>query len=194
MIAIFEGALENPNIFFSPTLLLTNWSARLTGGAPQITPLLCIWTAVFIFTAIITFKVHQWKPSQLCIICRTTFLNEKIVERLRHNVGEYIPPWWYNRHLGAIVPFGFDAKLKYERELFFVEDACFAVDWYPCNPQHILRGESPLKICVFYPGLGLGSTNVSETQTVRLVEHTVCFIKACDIGSFFLRRNSLNSL
>lgn len=90
---------------------------------------------------------------------RETKLNKAIVNALQSNVPEYNYPWWYNSHLGSIIPFGHDPDLQYERQIFTnYDESCFAVDWYPHKPPTTLTScNEALKICLFLPGLGLSS-------------------------------------
>lgn len=46
--------------------------------------------------------------------------NVRIVDKLKQ-VGDYIPPWWYNPHLGTIFSFGSDPRLQYHTELVDVQ-------------------------------------------------------------------------
>lgn len=85
--------------------------------------------------------------------------NEKAEARIRDEVGDYQPPWWYSPHLGTLVSFGADRKLQYEVEVMQAEDGGhFTVSWYPHKPspsEEVMR-----KIIVFFPGLGLTAKNV----------------------------------
>ena len=112
----------------------------------------------FCCSCYLTSQLYRERKAKrkLGISCQDTVSNNRYRKALQR-VGEYEPPWWYNRHLGTCVPFGYNPNLIYEREIFSAIDGCFAVDWYPCKP----RERQYLKICVFYPGLGLGSANVS---------------------------------
>ena len=114
----------------------------------------------FIISILSTLKVYERKRRDLYIVCQNSAFNLKVASSLRDKIGDYQPPWWYNRHFGTMIPFGYNPNITYEREIFTEEDACFAVDWFPRKPdQHLVAGR-PVKICVFYPGLGLGSQNV----------------------------------
>lgn len=116
----------------------------------------------FVISGLCTVKVYERKPRDLYIVCQKSAFNLKVASSLRDKIGDYEPPWWYNRHFGTMIPFGYNPNITYEREIFTVDDACFAVDWFPRKPNHHLITEQAIKICVFYPGLGLGSQNVSN--------------------------------
>ena len=76
--------------------------------------------------------------------------NNRIVKAIKTYAGEYSPPFWYNAHLGTLIPFGHDPILKFQREIFTNNeiDGQFAVDWYPKKPKF----GSKCNICVFLPG------------------------------------------
>lgn len=114
----------------------------------------------FMISCFYTAKVYERKRRDLFIVCQNSPFNIKVASALRDNIGDYQPPWWYNRHFGTMIPFGYNPNLTYEREIFTVEDACFAVDWFPRKPVQQTSSSKAFKICVFYPGLGLGSQNV----------------------------------
>lgn len=130
--------------------------------------------ASFFLTVVFTARVllSAWgkrrrktqKQRELTVLAQSTRLNRLIAKRIKTHVGEYEPPWWYNRHLGTAVAFGYNPSLVYEREIFTASDGIFAVDWYPRKPTTGRRG---IKICVFYPGLGLGSGNKFAQQFVH---------------------------
>ena len=125
----------------------TDWMLRIT--------ILSFFVSVF-FTA----KVYERKRRDLYIVCQNSSFNLKVASNLRDKIGDYVPPWWYNRHFGTMIPFGYNPNITYEREIFTEEDACFAVDWFPMKPDKLYIAGRTIKICVFYPGLGLGSQNV----------------------------------
>jgi hypothetical protein len=155
-----------------------------------IIPAICIIISWFLSS--ISFRSRRI-VRELSVSCQSSVLNEAVSTRLKYHVGEYMAPWWYNRHIGTILPLGYFPNLVYEREIFTVADGCFAVDWYPRKPavaddrdgrnsvssRSSQRGYRPtserstssssssspsssqdLRICVFYPGLSLGSGNV----------------------------------
>ena len=109
-------------------------------------------------------KHRKPKHRELKVLSQSTALNCAVNTRLKTHVGEYQPPWWYNRHLGTAVAFGYNPNLVYEREIFTANDGIFAVDWYPRKPA---VGRTGMKICLFYPGLGLGSGNKFAQQFVH---------------------------
>mmetsp|Transcript_15210 Transcript_15210/g.14617 ORF Transcript_15210/g.14617 Transcript_15210/m.14617 type:complete len:430 (-) Transcript_15210:701-1990(-) len=117
----------------------------------------------FFISCIFTVQMFARKGRDLYIVCQNSSINQKVAECLRSKIGDYKPPWWYNRHFGTLIPFGFNPNLTYEREIFTEKDACFAVDWFPRKPDSQL---GRVKICVFYPGLGLGSQNKFAQQFV----------------------------
>lgn len=121
---------------------------------------------IFCISFIYTTKIYHRKQRDLLILCENTKLNIRVSTRLKEKIGDYQPPWWYNRHFGTMIPFGYNPDITYEREIFTVEDACFAVDWFPKKPDALLdkTDEERIKICVFYPGLGLGSQNVRSSD------------------------------
>ena len=88
-------------------------------------------------------------------------LNNIVVTRIKHSVGSYQPPLWYSPHLGTLVPFGRDLPMVYHREIMSNTDGSFAVDWFPLKPLATAEGTTPIKIILFFPGLGLSSKNVS---------------------------------
>lgn len=91
-----------------------------------------------------------------------TSFNSWLHKHLVEKVGHYSPPWWYNMHLGSLVPFGKSPALTFCRENFVHEDeTTFSVDWYPCSPP--LSLEKELLVTLFFPGLGLNSdANVAQ--------------------------------
>jgi hypothetical protein len=114
----------------------------------------------FLLSILCTAKVYTRKRRELFIVCQDSHFNLKVASSLSLKIGDYEPPWWYNRHFGTMIPFGYNPAITYEREIFTEEDACFAVDWFPRKPDLDSTLGRTIKICVFYPGLGLGSQNV----------------------------------
>jgi hypothetical protein len=114
----------------------------------------------FLISILCTAKVYKRKRRELFIVCQDSHFNLKVASSLSLKIGDYEPPWWYNRHFGTMIPFGYNPGITYEREIFTEEDACFAVDWFPRKPDIDTTLGRTIKICVFYPGLGLGSQNV----------------------------------
>jgi len=90
----------------------------------------------------------------------TSDFNAWTVSRIKKEVGDYIPPWWYNKHLGSLISFGKSPNLKFERETFtLVDGSVFGVDWYPRKPS----GTETERLCLHLPGLGLSSdANMSQ--------------------------------
>lgn len=97
-------------------------------------------------------------------------LNNKVRQTIETEVGDYHPPWWYSPSLGTLVSFGKNLRLNYETDLFRnnshhfdmqynSSDWEFTVDWYPSKPNP--KEGTVHKIILFFPGLGLGSKNVS---------------------------------
>jgi hypothetical protein len=84
-------------------------------------------------------------------------LNITIVEKLK-TLGDYVPPWFYNQHLFALIPFSNKVCLQFEREMYFHPDgSSFITDTYPNIPED---AHNP-KICVLLPGLASTSQDVS---------------------------------
>jgi hypothetical protein len=91
------------------------------------------------------------------IKCSNTKFNQQVKQTILDKVGNYHPPWWYNRHLVAIIQFGKRFNLNYHEERFVHEDnSNFTIKWYPRKP---LDNEC-FRVCVFVPGLGSLSTDV----------------------------------
>lgn len=94
--------------------------------------------------------------------------NTKIAKELIEAIGEFVPPWWYNPHIGTLFPFGHDPNLLYDREVVCIEgDVSIAVDWYKRKPR-ISDLNSNAQICVYFPGLGLSSKN---KPTQKFIEY-----------------------
>ncbi len=75
------------------------------------------------------------------IECQCTDFNNKIRLLIENNDKsneiKYNKPWWYSKHLGTLFPFGYDAKLVYEREIISHDSGTnFAVDWFPRKPTN----------------------------------------------------------
>jgi hypothetical protein len=94
-----------------------------------------------------------------CKAASTDFNNRVIplLEEVPYNV-----PFWYNKHLGSTIPFGYHPGLEFDREVYSHDcGAAFAADWYPSRPN-----AKTSKICVFVPGLGSNTDHVSVTSCV----------------------------
>lgn len=103
--------------------------------------------------------------------------NSIIVENIKKECGNYNPPWFYNVILQALINFGRDLGLIYDREIYEYEDeTTFAVDWYPFSPNSeiqtnkqkqcsIMLEEDFLKVVIFLPGLG-SSSNERNSQNL----------------------------
>jgi len=80
--------------------------------------------------------------------------NERMVEKLKQ-VGDYVPPWWYNPHLGTIFSFGSDPRLRYHTELVAVQcttiastsSACSSRDNLSSSPSFFENPCSPTDDC-----------------------------------------------
>ena len=101
---------------------------------------------------------------------RKTQFNLDLVSKLQETVGHYSPPWWYNLHLGSLLPFGKSPNLLFERQIFIHSDNTeFAVDWYPESPRSRFgkeQNESGTIITLFLPGLGLSSdANIAQAYS-----------------------------
>ena len=106
-----------------------------------------------------------WRKIGTTFAYRQTTFNKSFVERLLAEVGHYVPPIWYNHHLGTCIPMGSSPSLKFEREMYFHGDGSqFACDWYPYAPcNHELNGNKERLVCLYLCGLGLSSdANVAQ--------------------------------
>ena len=65
---------------------------------------------------------------------QSTPFNSTAVERIKQEVGDYRPPWWYSKHIGTCVTLGKRWRLPYERDEFESEDTVFSMDWFPHRP------------------------------------------------------------
>lgn len=103
---------------------------------------------------------------------KTSDFNTLTKSRLKNEVGDYKPPWWYNTHIGSLIQFGKSPNLKFEREIFTLRDgSVFGVDWYPRKPC----GTISENICLYLPGLGQSSdANVSQYFVKTFADE--CFI------------------
>jgi len=114
-------------------------------------------------TATTTTTPTPMKTTQL--FYRGTTTNRIICNRLRTQLGDYTPPWWYVNHLGATIAFGHDPPIEYERQLFEDAQKRVAVDWYPCQPPAAADDDAASSCCeavnivIVFPGLGLSSAN-----------------------------------
>jgi hypothetical protein len=123
----------------------------------------CLHLSVFLFIIAIILSWLSTAPKKT----RTTVfacqqpeqrLHAEIIGRIRA-LGEYVPPWWYNQHLFALVPFPNDVSLSFERDVYCHPDgSSFVTDTYPTIPAD----EAQPRICVLLPGLA------STSQDVRL--------------------------
>ena len=100
-----------------------------------------------------------------------TEFNSRVINKLRTNVGDYKPPWWYNNFLVALMGFGGSGpKIKYVRQLFthvdgtvlfwthtycnaahvliIVVGSLFAADWYPSKPDANYWNQSASEISI----------------------------------------------
>ena len=76
-----------------------------------------------------------WRRIGTKFASKTTQFNVQLIDNILSKVGHYVPPWWYNLHLGAILPFGASPCLLFDREVYTHPDGTtFAVDWYPVAP------------------------------------------------------------
>jgi hypothetical protein len=51
---------------------------------------------------------------------------------LTSSQGDYIEPWWYDRHFATVVNIGRAPDIGFRREVMMHEDgSTFAVDWHP---------------------------------------------------------------
>ena len=84
--------------------------------------------------------------------------NSRAVQLIKE-VGDYVPPSWYNKHVGALVALGNDPKLVYQRQVLFEsKNELVCVDWYPRQPPPLSSGED-VRVVIAFPGLGLKSTS-----------------------------------
>lgn len=112
-------------------------------------------------------KLHDQSTSTF-FAYKETRLNTWIVEKIQSNVGDYIAPWWYNSHLGSIIPFGHNPNLEYTRQLFDLDHTVFPVDWYPIKPD---LHEKKLRICILFPGLKLTSKDKFAQKFVQILSN-----------------------
>jgi hypothetical protein len=111
------------------------------------------------------FHYFSRRQSLPDIKCANTKFNRQVKQTILDKVGNYNPPWWYNRHLVAIIQFGKIFDLKSHEEKFLHEDnSNFTIKWYPRKP---LENES-FRVCIFVPGLGSLSTDVRSSLTHSL--------------------------
>ena len=108
--------------------------------------------------------IMSWIFSKRKIYTEFTFqeteFNTLAADKIRLEVGDYVPPWWYNSHIGSLIQFGSSVNLIFEREIFILPDgSTFGVDWFPRRPSGLVTE----KISLHLPGLGLSSdANVSQ--------------------------------
>ena len=120
------------------------------------------------------------------IACLMNKRNTDIINRIKKNVGEYIPPSWYSADIGACIAFGIDIKIKYEREIIHTDDAMFSIDWYPFKPtisndqnnDNNNNNNNNNNIIIFLPGLGLTSANKFCQQFVSTAYEKSGYISA----------------
>ena len=104
------------------------------------------------------FMRPKVNPKNLNFMYEPSDFHEEIESAIRHKVGDYSPPWWYNKHSGTLIQLGKKVTLEYQRECFKHTDGSeFIVNWYPSRPLPSDKS----KICIFVPGLGSRSTDVS---------------------------------
>ena len=88
---------------------------------------------------------------------KTLAFNRRVCDLIKSRVPDYRSPWWYNSHLAAMVPFGYDPIMRFERQVFEGDSTSqFAVDWFPSPPPQSATNPN---VIVFFPGLGLKSEN-----------------------------------
>jgi hypothetical protein len=144
---------------FSLLVLLVDWPADWLTSDNYFILVVCAVLATSIAVLIVD-NPYSYKNVYMKVYYKPTGPNEEFINRVRNNVGLYVPPWWYSAVLGILIPFGRDLPVRYEREIHYVDnDATFAVDWFPKKPVNVER-PAVHKIIVFLPGLGLTSQNV----------------------------------
>ena len=85
-------------------------------------------------------------------------LNKKVISGIK-GLGDYVPPWWYNKHLFSLIPFPNNVSLPFKREVHFHSDgSSFVTDIYP----NIVDDEKDPKFCLFFPGLASTYQDVSS--------------------------------
>lgn len=89
-------------------------------------------------------------------VCKCTEFNLKVMDKIRKNVGDYNPPWWYNPHIGALIPLGKYHDLAFETEILNYDDIHFPIHWYPFNPikKKVEDVDGGIKIILYFPGHG----------------------------------------
>lgn len=105
----------------------------------------CVAIALSLLISLL-FTVHKKGRNDTPIHASETKINKKIIDRIKTNVGEYNPPWWYSPDLGTLVAFGHDPKLPYETEIVErTEDnlpVSYSIDWWPCKPPQLRNNSS----------------------------------------------------
>mgnify|MGYP003386408546 FL=1 len=108
---------------------------------------------VFVWFSLPSISDLRTRSYCRCTAASTEF-NSRVIpllEKIPYNV-----PFWYNKHLGATIPFGYHPNLKFDREIYGHDcGSKFAADWYPSRPN-----TNTTKICVFVPGLGSNTDHV----------------------------------
>jgi predicted alpha/beta-fold hydrolase len=130
--------------------------------------LLCFWIFIFL---LLCFLYYCHKPKVgTTFAYRNTAFNQALRENILKEVGHYIPPWWYNMHLGSLVQFGKSPELVFCREVYKHEDGTsFAVDWYPITPKQAAQSNTEVLVTLYFPGLGLSSNaNVAQNYAVTM--------------------------
>jgi len=91
--------------------------------------------------------------------------NKAVVSSIKDRVGDYVPPnWWYNAHIGSMVPLGCDLPIKYDRQVLEQEST---MDWYPRRPPLTTSVSQELRVVLVFPGLGLSSSSKSIKKFVH---------------------------
>lgn len=144
-----------------------------------------------LLVAFICFVVSSlcWRKVGTTFAFRRTKFNEHVMQRVLSSVGHYVPPWYYNNHLGTCIPFGATPGLTFEREVYYQSDGSrFAVDWYPECPTSPLSPSSPPSssssssstprtIILYLCGLGLSSdANVAQqfAKQISILRRSEC--------------------
>jgi hypothetical protein len=124
--------------------------------------LLLFLTLQYLFYFLSQSPSHRSQQLQPLILCSANKFNLSVQNLIEKTIGDYRPPWWYNRHLVSIIQFGQRFHLESIDEIFTHEDGShFKVKWYPSKPS---MDDEDFRICVFVPGLGSLSTDVSQRR------------------------------
>lgn len=118
-------------------------------------------TAIVIATTLTIF-FHQI-PQTTFVFQNTTF-NHQLKQTILESVGNYHPPWYYNLHLGSLIPlYTKHPNLLFERKTYFHQQEELQIDWFPKWENN------PKTIILYLPGLGLTSKNFVVQQFVEEV-------------------------